>query len=221
MSGTCSLLTECRALLNTSTTECFQRYSEQNSFLSLEDAFIQELSGEEFVSKGRHRHQLLIELLEGGVFKWSRGFTQIVLHDAMIEALLPHIYGDDWESEQQRVMDELGIRKIRKEVLVSMPRRHGKTVGIAMMLAIFLIVVPDVSVCVFSTGKRASGSFKEEIMRQLDCINRSGVVPVNIIRSSVERLEIAHEGGSPSVGKFFPASAKGKLLSILCLNHDR
>lgn len=42
------------------------------------------------------------------------------------------IYGSDWEYNADRVMRELGIDRIRYEVMIQTPRRFGKTVSVSM-----------------------------------------------------------------------------------------
>ena len=80
-------------------------------------------------TQGERSHRKIVEALETG-FKWDRSFAQICLHEAMLEACLPHIYGDDWARFQHKVCEEIGVSRVRLEVLACMPRRHGKTVAI-------------------------------------------------------------------------------------------
>lgn len=81
-------------------------------------------------------------------------FVQM-FHDAFTKACLPIIYDKDWEYCSERVMKDLGITRIRAEVLIQTPRRFGKTVSVGMYVLALLINVPGIRICIFSTGKRA------------------------------------------------------------------
>ncbi len=98
---------------------------------------------------------------------YTRSQFQRCFHDAFIRACLPIIFGDEWSTCCERVMKELGIDRIRPEVLIQTPRRFGKTVSVAMFVLACLLNVPGIKICVFSTGKRASGGLLTEIMDRL------------------------------------------------------
>lgn len=59
------------------------------------------------------------------------------------------IYGDEWDLSCERVLRELGIDKVRPEVMVQTPRRFGKTVSVAMFVLSLLLNVPGVRICQF------------------------------------------------------------------------
>ena len=86
------------------------------------------------------------------------------LHDQFVQACLPIIYQKEWANVSERVLAELGIDRLRQEVLVQTPRRFGKTTAIALFAAAMLLCCPEIKICIFSTGRRASGSLMAEIV---------------------------------------------------------
>lgn len=90
-----------------------------------------------------------------------------MFHDHFLQAILPLIYGAEWSVVSERVLRDFGIQRLRPEVLVQTPRRFGKTTSIAMFCAAVLLNIPDIRICIFSTGKRASGSLMAEIVSML------------------------------------------------------
>lgn len=89
-----------------------------------------------------------------------------LFHKHFTRAVLPKIYGtQQWNSESVRVMRSLNIKKIRYEVTAITPRRWGKTWSVALFVLALMLAVPGIRVCVFSTGKRASGSLMEIMLQ--------------------------------------------------------
>ena len=83
---------------------------------------------------------------------WSE--VQCRIFYALIDSCLPRIYGSEWEHVKTRVMKERGLDTLQQETLVNMARRNGKTWVVSGAAAALLLVVPDISLAVFSVGKR-------------------------------------------------------------------
>lgn len=94
-----------------------------------------------------------------------------------------------------RVLKEFGINQLRPEVLIQTPRRFGKTLSIAMFVAAMLLCCPDIKVCVFSTGKRASGSLMAEIVTLLTKAGHKD----RIIKQNQEQLFISQTARAANV----------------------
>lgn len=126
--------------------------------------------------------------------KWLSKFSKIrspeqkLFHDKFMISCLPHIYGDDWEANRVRVMEELGITKIDFELLITTPRRFGKSYSVAMFVAALLVCVPGIRINVFSTGKRASGNLMELV--QMFIAKVPGATE-RIVKKNEEQLFIA------------------------------
>ncbi len=154
----------------------------------------------------------------------TRSQFQRMFHDAFIRAILPIIYGDEWSSCCERVMKDHGIDRIRPEVLIQTPRRFGKTVSVALFVLACLLCIPRVRICIFSTGKRASGGLMTELLSYLKNIpgGRRRIVKSNSEQLWLSQTELA-EGQSMNslktkeisgneVGRLysFPASVAGQ-----------
>lgn len=66
--------------------------------------------------KGDVRLRKIKYMLEKGL-KIERHDSQVDFHNAFIEACLPTIYGEEWASNNHRILKILGIEAIRKEVM--------------------------------------------------------------------------------------------------------
>lgn len=87
---------------------------------------------------------------------WTRSKEQRTFHVNFVNACLPHFYGADWSRHRSRVMQARGLAELDQLVVVSTPRRFGKTTAIAMLNAALLLFVPFMHVSVFSPGQRVS-----------------------------------------------------------------
>jgi hypothetical protein len=96
----------------------------------------------------------------------QRSPDQQLFHKHFTRAVLPKIYGtEQWNQESVRVMRSLNIKRIRYEVTAITPRRWGKTWSVALFVLALMLSCPGIRVCVFSTGKRASGSLMEIMLQ--------------------------------------------------------
>ncbi len=134
---------------------------------------------------------------------YVRSKDQMWFHQAFFQACLPKIYGKEWENSSMRVMESYGITDIRYEVMAMTPRRWGKTVSVAMFVAALLLDVPGLTIAVFSTGKRASGSLTE-LVKKMICNVKGGAA--RVVKASQEDLYIAAH--APANGSINSAEAK-------------
>ena len=88
---------------------------------------------------------------------WSP--VQLKIWKAIVDALLPLIYGPEWDEVKKRVMEERGLKHIGLEVLVNMARRNGKTWIVAGACVAIFLKLHGKSIAIFSVGKRQSGMF--------------------------------------------------------------
>jgi hypothetical protein len=175
-------------------------------------------------SGGDVRYRKMQELLNNMGNGLVRSEDQVVFHNGFTTAVLPHVYGDDWEANCVRVMEELKIDKIDYEVMVMSPRRWGKTYSIAMFVLALALSVPGIRICIFSTGSRASGSLVN-IMKMF--MKNIPGAEARICKSSAEELYIAiapcggpqssaaksaQNARTTSVIMSFPSSVKGEFI---------
>lgn len=101
---------------------------------------------------------------------WKRSADQILFHEHFLIACLPHIYGKDWNANGARVMASMGISAIDYEVLCQTPRRFGKTISVAMFVAVLALMRPGIKISIFSTGSRASKSMVDMVLKFVNYI---------------------------------------------------
>jgi len=101
---------------------------------------------------------------------WVRSADQKLFHEHFLAACLPHIYGRDWHANGARVLASLGIKKIDYEVLIQTPRRFGKTIAVAMFVAVLALFCPGIKISIFSTGSRASKAMTDRVLQFVNYI---------------------------------------------------
>lgn len=87
---------------------------------------------------------------------YKRAPHQALFHKKSIITCLPHIYKGEWEWNKGRVLKQHSISKINHEVFIIAPRRFGKTIAIAMLVAALLLCCIGIRIIVLATCKRAS-----------------------------------------------------------------
>jgi len=65
---------------------------------------------------------------------FERSAQQLEFHQAFMKAAARVIYRGDWETDRPMIMDKFGWSKCNSEVLISTPRRFGKTFSCAAHL---------------------------------------------------------------------------------------
>ena len=148
---------------------------------------------------------------------WSE--IQKKIFAASIDALLPKIYGEEWDEVKQRVMHQRGIKVLQQETLVNMARRNGKTFVISGTAAAVFLVVPNLSVAVFSTGERAAKMLMTATLEKIDAafdlgthVNKQGY---DIISKNKEMLVMKHPNGGKQVLGCYPGSVKVRKTTFL------
>jgi hypothetical protein len=120
------------------------------------------------VISGDERLELFRRLLDE--FNWERQDNQVDFHEMMIKTALPCIFKDEWDADYDRILRLFGLYQHCAETFIVCPRRFGKTVAVAMFCAVYMYVIPDASIAIFSTAQRTSGKMMlaiYEFMREL------------------------------------------------------
>lgn len=140
---------------------------------------------EECVGDRRLRNIYKLLLVDLGI---KPSPDQLLFLNSFIESCLPKIYGAEWPDHQVRVMDEFGLKKIEYETMIITARRYGKTWSVSMFVLAILLCVPGISICIFSTGSRASSGLYDILMNMLtslpDAFER-------VVKNTKENLFIA------------------------------
>jgi len=163
-------------------------------------------------------------------FRWVRTDAQVMFHTHFTQAMLRRIYGQSWDANAVRVLQEHGLKKIKTEVMIMTPRRYGKTVAVSMWVVAALLNIPGIEIGIFSTGQRASSmlmsmaaGFLREIQgaeeRLVKLTDRDMFVALNprpegtTVKSSVaQQMKLL-----PSTSKLhsFPSTVESKCVCVL------
>lgn len=114
----------------------------------------------------------LLELVDDRGYQ--RSAHQLRFHASFLKATARVVYKNEWQANKPKIMERNGWDKAPSEVLISTPRRFGKTFSIAIFVAC-LALSCGCEIVVFSPARRASRKLLErivEFIRLVDCGNR-------------------------------------------------
>lgn len=148
--------------------------------------------------------------LHGFGIDWSP--TQVTIFDALVDATLHLFYGAEWAEAKTRVMRARKMTSVNPWVLVNMARRNGKTWVVSGAIAAIFLMIPGVSVAVFSVAKRQSSLFVESVMEKIERafelgthISKKGYKQIH---RNQEMIVFEHPNGAKQVMGSYPSSSK-------------
>jgi hypothetical protein len=148
--------------------------------------------------------------MNGLDIEWS--VVQIRVFQAMLDGILPRIYGTEWEEVKGRVMAQRGIDRLHQETLVNMARRNGKTWVVSGGAAAVFLVVPAITIAVFSVGKRQATMFMNSTMEKIERAFKKGTHvnrnDYSLVAKNQESLIYEHPEGGKQVLGCYPGSTK-------------
>lgn len=100
--------------------------------------------------------------------------VQQTIFRAAVDSALPKIYGEEWTNVKERVLQQRGLAKMKQELLIQMGRRNGKTVVTSAVAAVFMLVIPQIKVAIFSVSERQSKMLMTEIENRIKSAFKKG-----------------------------------------------
>lgn len=152
-------------------SEDFERESKKFKIYEREE-YVMNPPADTNLSKGEERFRHFLYLLENGF--WKRHVFQREFHHCALKVLAESIVGaDDWAQVGPLLIEEYGwdMSNNSKMLLGVAPRRFGKSIAIAMLMAAGALVVYKLTEAVFATSQRISGNMGEYVK---EAINMSG-----------------------------------------------
>ena len=124
---------------------------------------------------------------------WERSFHQRQFHDQFMRACARVFWKTEKDGDfarcHQQILEQNGWTHLSQEILVSTPRRFGKTISVSMFAAAMIYSAPSVEVSIYSTCKRISQKLLRNIGKFLDIIYAElNVTPYKIIRMNMEEI---------------------------------
>lgn len=144
-----------------------------------------------------------LDLLDTKGFKRSK--AQREFHKHYISACLKKILREDLHRNIVKVMDMFNIKEIRSDVIVTTPRRHGKTMSVALFVAAYIYSQPECDVSIYSTGRRASRKLLILIRKIAIAITGSDDC---ILTFNEEVLKIKGKWGGTGTCSSYPSQVK-------------
>lgn len=104
--------------------------------------------------------------------KIKRSPDQRNFHRHMIKACLPRIFGAEWDTSSATILERLGMagERINTQVVISTPRRWGKTWSVSMFVAACLYCIPGFSIIIYSVADRQSQMMMETAVTMFDTL---------------------------------------------------
>ncbi len=150
------------------------------------------VSSEESKLNGIKRIQLCRNALDALDRRgWDRSFHQRMFHEEYLKSCARIFFKRDgpgaFAINHNRVLELNGWDCTPQEILVSTPRRFGKTISVSMFAAAIIFAAPNMELSIYSTCKRISQKLLRNIVKFLDLIYLElGVPPYKIIRMNSE-----------------------------------
>ena len=153
---------------------------------------------------------------KGMGLKWSE--VQQRIFEAFLFTCLPLIYGESWQENKTRVLEEWDKEKAYYYTLVNMARRNGKTFSVSGSAAALLLAVPHVKIAIFSTCQRTSQMMMTEVLARLDNAFDKGTHVsrqdyVQVVRNMENVMYEGPDGSKRLLGSF-PGSVRVSVRSF-------
>ena len=135
---------------------------------------------------------------------WDRSFHQRMFHEVYLKSCVRIFFKRDgpgaFARNHNRVLELNGWDSTPQEVLVSTPRRFGKTISVSMFAAALIFAAPAMELSIYSTCKRISQKLLRNIIKFVDLIYLElGVEPFKILRMNQEEIHLAGPEGHGDV----------------------
>lgn len=135
---------------------------------------------------------------------WPRSFHQKEFHDDFLRACARLFWKTEpkgqFNRDHQKILELNGWDHLAQEILVSTPRRFGKTISVSMFAAAIIFSAPSIVVSIYSTCKRISQMLLNNIRKFLNLIYQGmDAEPFKIIRSNMEEIVLKGDNGIQDV----------------------
>ena len=127
---------------------------------------------------------------------WRRSYHQRLFHDDFIRACARIFWKREaagkFSREQCEILRRNNWSHIQQEVLISTPRRFGKTISVSIFAAAMLYSAPGVEISIYATCKRISQKLLRNVVKffELICKNDMKSAGFITVRSNMEELVV-------------------------------
>lgn len=153
---------------------------------------------------------------------WMRSFHQKQFHEQFMRGCARIFWKREGPSaftrDYTKILEHNGWDTLPQEILVSTPRRFGKTISVSMFAAAMLFSTPNVEVSIYSTCKRISQKLLRNIIMFLQLIYKGlQTTQYNVIRCNMEEYVIRGPEASDDIRTVnsYPSKVVSKPIPIL------
>lgn len=86
---------------------------------------------------------------------WERSYHQRVFHESFINAVVRVLFKTDppgfFSQSYPRILELNSWNSIHQEILISTPRRFGKTISVCLFVAALIFACPRIEISIYST----------------------------------------------------------------------
>jgi hypothetical protein len=131
---------------------------------------------------------------------WERSYHQRLFHDNFLRACARIFWKTykpgEFDRCHEQILETNGWDSLRQEILVSTPRRFGKTISVSMFAAAMLYSAPRLEMSIYSTCKRISQKLLLNVQKFLTLIQlEMGTPPMKVIRQNMEEIVLQGNDG--------------------------
>ena len=124
---------------------------------------------------------------------WNRSHHQRMFHDHFIRACARIFFKNDppgsFARAHQAILEINAWDNLSQEVLISTPRRFGKTISVSMFAAAMVYACPSIEISIYSTCKRISQKLLRNVQKFFYLIYAElKTTPMREIRSNMEEV---------------------------------
>ena len=126
---------------------------------------------------------------------WERSYHQRCFHEQFLNAVIKILFKTDppgsFERSYPRLLELNNWSEIRQEVLISTPRRFGKTISVCLFVAALIYACPSIEISIYSTCKRISCKLLRNCIKYIQIIGDVlKTPPMPFIKQTMDEVEI-------------------------------
>lgn len=125
---------------------------------------------------------------------WKRSYHQRLFHEDFLKACTRIFWKTcpegQFARDHQQVLISNNWDHLAQEILISTPRRFGKTISVSMFAAALIVACPSVEISVYSTCKRISQKLLRNIQKfiMLICDQDMQTYNLKTVRQNMEEV---------------------------------
>ncbi len=136
---------------------------------------------------------------------WTRSYHQRLFHEDFLKACTRSFFklhaAGSFARAHARILRANSWNHLAQEILISTPRRFGKTISVSMFCAALLCSCPGVEISIYSTCKRISQKILRNVLKfcMLICDQFWENLHMESLRENMEELNIRGPYGQQDV----------------------